>query len=171
MPLTGEGTWFEDFWPGQRIRHARGATVGETEGQILTKLVLNTAQSHFNEHAMRGSPLGDGQLVFGLITASLVIGLTTEDTGENAVAEVGLDNLRFVAPVHHGDTLYAFTEVLATADGSRPDAGLVRFRHWGTNERGEIVFEGERTVLIKRRATPSSGRGAPAPDVDGVGRS
>jgi acyl dehydratase len=145
-------TWFEEFAPGERMRHARGTTVGEVENQLLTKLVLNTAEAHFNEHVMAGSPLGDGRLVFGLITGSIVIGLATEDTAEHAVAEVALDRLRFTAPVHHGDTLYAFTEVLSRSDADRDDAGLVRFKHWGTNQEGTIVFEAERTVLVKRRS-------------------
>ena len=145
-------TWFEEFAPGERIRHARGTTVGEVENQLLTKLVLNTAQAHFNEHAMAGSALGDGRLVFGLITGSIVIGLTTQDTAEHAVAEVGLDRMRFTAPVHHGDTLYAFTEVLSRSDADRDDAGLVRFKHWGTNQEGSVVFETERTVLVKRHS-------------------
>jgi len=145
-------TWFEDFAPGERMRHARGTTVGEVENQLLTKLVLNTAQAHFNEHVMSGSALGDGRLVFGLITGAIVIGLATEDTADHAVAEVALDRLRFTAPVHHGDTLYAFTEVLSRSDADRDDAGLVRFKHWGTNQEGTIVFEAERTVLVKRRS-------------------
>jgi itaconyl-CoA hydratase len=150
--LTGSGNFFEDFRPGQRTRHARGATVGEVENGWMSKLVMNTAQAHWNEHYLRGSPLGDGRVVFGLITASVVIGLTSQDTAENALAEVGLDALRFTSPVHHGDTLYAFTEVLDTSDAEREDAGLVRFRHWGVTQDDRVVFEGERTVLVKRRS-------------------
>jgi len=145
-------SWFEDFAPGDRMRHARGTTVGEVENQLLTKLVLNTAQAHFNEHVMQGSPMGDGRLVFGLVTGSIVIGLATQDTAENALAEVALDGVRFTSPVHHGDTLYAFTEVVSVDDAERDDAGLVRFRHWGANQEGTIVFEAERTVLVKRRS-------------------
>jgi len=37
-------------------------------------------------------------------------------------------------------------------DGSRPDAGIVRFRHYGMNQDDKQVFEGERIVLIKRRS-------------------
>jgi acyl dehydratase len=147
---TSHGRFFEDFAVGDRYRHARGTTVTDVEGQLLTKLVMNTAQAHFNEHAMQGGPFGQ-RIVFGLITASIVIGLTTQDCAENAVVEVALDKLRFTAPVHHGDTLYAYTEVLETSDGERPDGGLVRFKHWGVNHEGTVVFEGERTVLIKRR--------------------
>ena len=148
--LTGSGNYFEDLTVGDRYRHARGATVGEVENQMLTKLVMNTAHAHFNEHAMKGTPFGQ-RLVFGLVTGSIVIGLATQDVAENAVAELGLDKMRFKAPVFHGDTLYAYTQVLAKEDAGRGDAGIVRFKHWGLNQDGAVVFEGERTVLVKRR--------------------
>jgi itaconyl-CoA hydratase len=74
-----------------------------------------------------------------------------QDTGENALAELSLDKIRLKSPVFHGDTLYAFTEVLAKADAQRPDAGIVSFKHWGVNQKDEVVFEGERRVLVKRR--------------------
>ena len=144
-------SFVEDFRVGDRWRHARGTTVGEVESQLLTKLVLNTAQAHFNEHAMEGSPFGDGRLVFGLVTGSLVIGLATQDTAEEAIAELGLDEVRFTTPVHLGDTLYALTEVEAIDDADRDDAAVVRFRHWGLNQRDDVVFEGVRTVLVRRR--------------------
>ena len=146
--------YFEDFAAGDRYRHARGTTVGEVENQLLTKLVMNTAHAHFNEHAMQGTPFGQ-RLVFGLVTGSIVIGLATQDPAEHAIAELALDKLRFTAPVFHGDTLYAFTEVLETRPADRPDAGIVRLKHWGTKQDGAVVFEGERTVLVKRR--PAAG--------------
>ena len=144
------GRYFEDFKVGDRYRHARGTTVGEVEGQMLTKLVMNTAQAHFNEHFAQKTPFG-GRIVFGLITGSIVIGLATQDTAENAIAEVGLDKMRFTAPVHHGDTLYAYTEVLSKEESERDGAGIVRFRHWGVKDDATVVFETERTVLVKRR--------------------
>jgi itaconyl-CoA hydratase len=144
--LTGDDNYFENFTPGDIFRHARGKTVTEMDGVLLTNLVMNTAQGHFNEHLMASSPLGK-TIVFGGIVASMVIGLAMQDTGENAVAELGLDGVRFKAPVHHGDTLYAITEVLSKDE----DTGEVRFRHWGVNQNDEIVFEGERRVLIKKR--------------------
>jgi len=151
--LTGDDNFFEDFPVGRRLRHARGATVGDVENNLVTKQVMNTAQGHWNEHVMAGSPMGDGRLVFGLVTGSLVFGLASQDVAENAVAELGCTGLRFKAPVHLGDTLYAYTEVLA-ADPSpdRDDAGVVRFKHWGVTHDDRVVFEGERIVLVKRRS-------------------
>lgn len=149
--LAGADNYFEDFAAGDRIRHARGTTVGEIENQLLSKLVLNSAQAHFNDHVMASTPFGR-RLMFGLVTASIVIGLASQDTAEHAIAELGLTGLRFRAPVFHGDTLYAYTEVLDTrAAHDRRDAGIARLRHIGTNQDGVLVFEGERTVLLQRR--------------------
>jgi len=187
--LTGRDNYFEDFTVGDVYEHARGKTVGEIDNVLITNLVMNTAQAHFNEHLMESNPVGH-RITFGGVTASLVIGLAMEDTGEQALAELALDKIRFRTPVLHGDTLYAFSEVMEKRDfdaamAGRPDlaryksadAGEVRFRHWGVNQRGEVVFEGERRVLLKRRGfrlrasppgTPAgsraAGRGAAAPE-------
>ena len=149
--VTGQDNYFEDFTVGDRMRHARGCTVDEVENQMLTKLVLNSADGHFNEQKMAATPMGQ-RLVFGLVTGSIVIGLTTQDTAENALAELGLTGLRFRAPVYHGDTLTAYSEVLEVRDADREDAGIVRFKHWGLKQDDTVVFEGEREVLIKRRS-------------------
>jgi itaconyl-CoA hydratase len=151
--LTGPDGYLEDFPVGRRMRHARSATVGEVENGWLSKLVMNTAQAHWNAHYLRSGPLGEGRVVFGLITASIVMGLAGQDTAEHALAEIGVDGLRFLAPVHHGDTLSAYTEVVAVADDpDRDDAGRVTFHHWGTDQAGRVVFQGDRMTLIKKRS-------------------
>ena len=149
--LTGTDNYFEDFTVGDAFRHARGKTVTEMDGVLLTHLVMNTAQGHFNEHLMAASPF-KGRIVFGGIIAAIVIGLAYEDTGEQALAELSLDGVRFRSPVQHGDTLYATTEVLALEGAEQPDAGVVTFKHTGTNQDGTVVFEGTRRVLLKRRS-------------------
>ena len=149
--LTGADNYFEDFAAGAKYEHARGKTITEMDGVLITNMVMNTAQGHFNEHQMSRGPMGQ-RIVFGGITASMVIGLAMQDTGEQALAELAMTGIRFRTPVHHGDTLYAFSEVLETLASGREDAGIVRFAHTGLNQEGKVVFEGERTVLIKRRS-------------------
>jgi len=151
IPEKVDSLFFEDFATGRRFGHVRGRTVTEMDNVLFTHLTMNTAQAHFNAQSMIDTSFGQ-RLVFGGITASLVIGLASQDTAENAVAEISLDKLRLQSPVFHGDTLTAYSEVIATkpADG-RSDAGIVRFRHWGMNQRDQIVCEAERTVLVKRR--------------------
>ncbi len=156
MALTGRSNYFEHFEPGQLIRHARGKTMCEQDNVGITLQVLNTAEGHFNEDQMQKNSMGrDGwnsRLQFGGVTISMVIGLAMQDTGENALQELALDRIRLKSPVFHGDTLYAFSEVLDTRDADRDDAGIVVFRHYGINQRDQIVFEGERTVLLKRNS-------------------
>ena len=95
-------------------------------------------------------------VVVGSLLSTLAyaqVALASQDTAENALAELGCDALRFTSPVHQGDTLYAYTEVLsADAAPDRDDAGVVRFKHWGVTHDDRVVFEGERTVLVKRRS-------------------
>jgi len=52
----------------------------------------------------------------------------------------------------HGDTLYAYTEVLSKSDSDREDAGIVVFRHYGVNQRDELIAQLDRRALIKRRS-------------------
>ena len=156
MTLTGHNNWFEDFAVGAVYRHARGKTVTEQDNVGITLQVLNTAEGHFNDDAMKRSGVGgrgwSERVVFGGVTIAIVIGLTMQDTGENAVAELMLDRIRLKSPVFHGDTLYAYTEVLGkSASATHPGAGIVHFRHWGINQKDETVFEGERTVLIRKK--------------------
>ena len=148
MSLTSANNYFEDFTVGRRIRHARGTTIDEVENQLLTKLVMNSAQGHWNEDTMKDTPFGQ-RLVFGFITASMVIGLATQDTAENAIKELSLDKIRFKRPVFHGDTVYAYTEVLAAE--AADVGGIVTFKHWGVNQKEQVVFEGERRVHLKGR--------------------
>lgn len=151
--LLGARGWFEDFFVGRRLRHARSSTIGETEGSFIAKQVMNTAQAHWNDHQRDTAEFGPGRLVFGLATASTVLGLASQDTTEHAVAELSYDGFRFRAPVHHGDTLTAYSEVIHVEDSSeRVDAGRVTFRHWGVRHDGVVVFEGTRTALIKKKS-------------------
>jgi itaconyl-CoA hydratase len=149
--LTGKTNYFEDFHVGEVIRHARGKTIEGLENVLITNLVMNTAQAHFNEDAMKTSPYG-GRLSYGGVNFSVAMGLAMQDTGENALAELGMDNIRLMHPVVHGDTLYAYSEVLAVEDADREDAGVVTFRHYGVNQDDKQVFQGDRRMLIKRRS-------------------
>ena len=149
--LTGKTNYFEDFEVGTVIRHARGKTITPLENVLITNLVMNTAAGHFNEHLMQGSPVG-GVISYGGVNFSLVLGLASQDCCENALAELGLDNIRLTAMVGHGDTLYACSEVLGTQDCERQDAGVVVFRHYGYNQRDQQVAQIDRKVLLKRRS-------------------
>jgi itaconyl-CoA hydratase len=145
--LTDSDNYFEDFNVGTVWRHARGKTITDFECSTLALLVMNTAQGHFNDDVMKSSPHGR-PVVFGGVTAALVIGLAMQDTGEHALVEEGLDQLRYAEPVFRGDTIYAVSEVKAVNEISGFKGGRVTFHHTGLNDQGRVVFECDRTVVI-----------------------
>ena len=147
--LTGDNNYFEDFEVGEVLRHRRGKTIEPTENVLITNMVMNSASSHFDDVVMRDT-MFKKRLQFGGVTASLIVGMASQDTSENSLAELGMTNIRFKVPVFHGDTLYAYTEVLEKRDAGREDAGEIVFRHWGINQDDKVVFEGDRRVLVKK---------------------
>lgn len=152
MGRTGSHNYFEDFEVGQVYQHTRGKTVTEMDNVLLTNLVLNTAQPHFNEDVMTDHEFGQ-RIVFGGVNLSIVCGLASEDISENAITELGYDDVAFTKPVFHGDTLYAESEVLEKHDAEdREDAGVVTFRVTGHNQDDEQVLQAEQTVLLKKAA-------------------
>jgi len=152
--LTSRDNYFEDFEVGALIRHARGKTVTEMDNVMLTNVVMNTAEGHFNEHVMRQGASGifAQRVVFGGINLSMVLGLAAQDTAEQCLRELSLDKIRLTSPVYHGDTLYAFSEVLGKEDSQQPDAGIVHFRHYGINQDDKLCVQADRRVLLKRKS-------------------
>jgi acyl dehydratase len=66
------------------------------------------------------------------------------------LAFVGV-NWRFVAPIRIGDTVHVDTEVLEKRETKKPDQGIVVFKVALLNQESQVVQEGEKTFLVKRR--------------------
>jgi acyl dehydratase len=146
------GRYFEDLQVGQRIRHPLGRTVTETDNVLFCSLTANTQPLHLDEEFAAKTPFGR-RIVNGIFTLGLAVGLTVADLTEGTiVANLSYEKVTHPKPVFIGDTLSVETEVLETRpSGSKPDRGIVRLRHVGKNQRGEIVVDLERTVLFLRR--------------------
>jgi itaconyl-CoA hydratase len=149
--LTGSDNYFENFEVGAVFRHHRGKTITALDNVLITNLVLNTAEGHFNDHRMAETSFGT-IISYGGVNFSMVLGLAAQDCIENALEELGLDNVKLTKPVRHGDSIYAYTEVLEKRDADREDAGIVIFRHYGVNQNDEQIVQVDRTALIKRRS-------------------
>ena len=153
--LTGSDNYFEDFTPGQRIRHTLRRTVGP-EHVPFTLQCMNGVPLHVNADFCATDPVaterfGGRAVVYGGYVLALVRGLASRDTSENAMAEPGFANGRHLKPVFEGDTLYAESDVIEVSPGHDPTHGLVRFLLRGINQRDEVVLEIERDVVVRRR--------------------
>lgn len=146
------GLWFDELVVGQRFEHAIRRTVTETDNLLFTTLSHNPAQLHLDAEYMKDSEYGQ-VLVNSCFTLSLMVGVSVGDTTlGTAVANLGWDEVRFPKPVFIGDTLNIVTEVIDLRDSkSRPDAGIVTFRHEAYNQRGELVASCKRSGLQRRK--------------------
>ena len=146
------GLWFEDFEVGQRFVHEVRRTVTDADNILFSSLTYNPAAIHI-DHAYAATTEFGRPLINSLFTLGLVIGLSVQDTTfGTTVANLGMTETVFPAPVFAGDTIRVETEVKALRPSrSRPGQGIVTWRHRLRNQRDEIVCECLRSALMRSR--------------------
>lgn len=152
------GNFFEDFEVGDVFRHSVGRTVTETENIWFTLLTCNTNMNHINVEYAKRTEFGRCLFNSGM-TLAIVNGLTVDDISDNAVANLGWDEVRLPAPVYVGDTLYAESTVIGKRPSkSRPYAGIIKVSTRGFNQDDTTVITFTRTAMIyTREGSPKSG--------------
>ena len=151
-----EGRFYEDFEPGVIYEHWPARTVTNTDNVWFTMLTLNTHPIHFDAEYAARTEFGR-LLVNSTLTVALVAGMTVRGTSQNAVANLGWQDIRLPSPVFVGDTLRAESEVLSKRESkSRPGQGIVTCRQCGFNQRDEVVLEMTRTFLVAKRPDQNS---------------
>ncbi|MGH7015498.1 MAG: MaoC family dehydratase, partial [Caulobacteraceae bacterium] len=131
------GRYFEEFTVGDVYEHRPGKTVLESDNHLFALLTLNTHPLHFDAEYGKATEFGRN-LVVSTYTLALLIGMSVSDCSQKAIANLGMDEVRFTKPVFAGDTLYAESEVLAKRESrSRPNQGVVTIRTLGKNHAGE----------------------------------
>lgn len=160
------GPCFEDFDVGDVIRHPLGRTIDITDNRWFTLLTMNTHEAHFNADMAARTEFGR-EIVNSALTLSVVLGLTVSEISQNAVANLGWEQIKLLAPVFVGDTLYAESAVLAMRESrSRPHCGVVTTFTRGVNQRGEDVLTFVRSALVMKREHAASVRGFPEPSTE-----
>ena len=145
------GRYFEDFEVGDIYEHRPGKTVTEYDNHMFTLLTLNTHPMHFDAEFAKQSEFKQN-LVVSPYTLALLIGMSVTDVSQKAIANLGMDEVKFTAPVFAGDTIYGESEVLAKRESkSRPGQGIVTVLTRGLNQRGEMVCTFKRNMLIPSR--------------------
>jgi itaconyl-CoA hydratase len=145
------GRYYEDFVVGAVYEHRPGRTVTETDNTWFTLLTMNQHPVHFDAAYAAKSEFGR-PLVNSCLSLSIVAGMSVADVSQKAIANLGWNDIRLVAPVFAGDTLYAESEVLAKRESkSRPEAGIVTVRTTGKKADGTVFMTYERTVLVPKR--------------------
>lgn len=148
------GRYFEDFTKGDTYEHRPGRTISEADNTWFTLLTMNQHPVHFDAEYAKHTEFGR-PLVVSTLTLSILVGMSVSDTSQKAIANLGWEAIKLPKPVFIGDTLYAESTVLDKRESkSRPDQGIVKISTLGRNQRGEVVCEFDRTMLVMRRGNP-----------------
>ena len=146
-----QGLYYEEFEVGRVFEHALRRTVTEMDNTLFSCLTHNPQPLHI-DHEFATSTEWGKPLVNSLFTLGLMIGISVNDTTVGTtIANLGMTDVKFPAPVFHGDTVRVTTEVVTKRESkSRPDAGLVEFHHRAFNQRGTLVAECRRQAFMRK---------------------
>jgi itaconyl-CoA hydratase len=145
------GRVFEDFEVGDVYEHPLGRTILDADNIWFTCMTMNTNPIHFDGEYASKTEFGK-RLVNSCFTLALVTGQSVTDLTQNAVANLGWDEVRLPNPLFEGDTVYSRSEVLETRPSkSRPNVGLVTVKTTGVNQHGTPILEFKRTFMVWKK--------------------
>ena len=146
------GLYYEQFEVGRVFEHEIRRTVTEADNVWFCGATYNPAQVHIDAEYCKNTEFGK-PLINSIYTLGLVIGVTVQDTTlGTTVANLGMTDVRFPKPVFAGDTIRSVTTIMELRDSkSRPNAGIVTFKHEGLNQRDELVCSCLRQGLMLRK--------------------
>jgi acyl dehydratase len=151
--MSLEKSYLEDFEIGEKAV-SPGRTVTEADVVMFASLSGDWNELHTNAEYMKNSPFGQ-RIAHGMLTLSIASALIMRTSGRPPVevlAFLGMDKVRFVAPVFIGDTIRVESEVIEVRPSkSMPGAGILKSRNTVKNQRDEDVATWETAVMVSMR--------------------
>jgi acyl dehydratase len=146
------GLWFEDFEVGRVYRHPITRTVTQMDNIMFSCLTMNPQPLHIDRDFAARTEWGQ-PLMNSLFTLGLMIGISVNDlTLGTTIANLGMTDVKFPAPLFENETVSVTTEVVAKRESrSRPDAGVVDFDHKAYKQDGTLVAQCRRQAFMRKR--------------------
>lgn len=146
------GLYYEDFQVGSTIEHYPGRTITEADNIWMSLLSMNTHPLHID--AVYGEQTEWGKnLVSSLVTLSIVGGLALRSTSARGIANLGWEDIKLIAPVFVGDTVYAESSILDKRESrSRPGQGIVKVCTTGNKSDGTQFMSFTRSFLVPMKS-------------------
>jgi acyl dehydratase len=147
------GLHFEELEEGQLFDHPIRRTVTEMDNTLFSALTYNPQPLHIDRHFCATETEFGQPLMNSYFTLGLMVGIAVNDMSlGTTVANLGMTEVKFPAPVFHGDTLHVRTTVLGKRESkSRPEAGIIELKHEAYNQDDTLVATCTRQVLTRRK--------------------
>lgn len=144
------GRYFEEFEPGAFFQHWPGRTISEADDTWFCLLTMNQHPLHIDAHYASATQHRQ-RLVVGTLVFSIAVGMSVADISGRAIANLEYQDVKHLAPVFHGDTIYAETRILDKQESrSKPDRGIVHVETRAFNHRQETVLTFRRRILVPK---------------------
>ena len=147
------GRYFEDFEIGEVIHHRLTRTVTQMDNMLFSNMTLNPQPLHIDAHFCAMETQWGKPLMNSLFTLGLMIGISVNDTTVGTtIANLGMTDVTFPAPLFEGDTINCTTEIRSVRTSkSRPEAGIVEFLHKAFKQDGTLVAQCTRQAFMLKR--------------------
>jgi len=123
------------------------------DNMLFSNMTLNPQPLHIDAHFCATETEWGRPLMNSLFTLGLMIGISVNDTTVGTtIANLGMSEVKFPAPLFEGDTVRVETDVVDKRQSrSRPEAGIVEFLHRAYKQDGTLVAICRRQAFIKKR--------------------
>lgn len=145
------GHYYEDFTVGEVIKHELSKTIFESDNNFFCMLTMNNHPVHTNMDYAAKNQHGK-VLVVGTLVFSLAVGMTVPDISGKAIANLGYEDVKHLAPTFVNDTLYVRSKILDKRESrTKTDRGIIFVESIASNQNGVDVLSFRRHVLIKKK--------------------
>ncbi|HLF31731.1 MAG TPA: MaoC/PaaZ C-terminal domain-containing protein [Xanthomonadales bacterium] len=141
----------DDFTVGD-VYTTAAITITEAHLVNWAGLTMDFYPLHMDREYAAATQFGE-RLAHGPLIFALSVGLVGAAgfAGDSAIAWLGVDNLRMLAPVRIGDTVKVAVEILEKVATSNPHKGIQVWRYTVTNQRGESVMQHDYRMMFHMR--------------------
>jgi len=146
--MTERARFFEEYVVGEK-RKSSGRTVTETDIVIHAGQAGDFYPHHVDAEWCQTQEIGQ-RIAHGTLIFSIAVGLTATEINPVAMT-YGYDRLRFVRPVHIGDTISTKVSVSDKGNHKKPGYGIVTERLEVSNQHGETVLVCDHLLLVKNQ--------------------
>jgi len=144
--------WFEDLAVGMRFRSPERVVTREDIKRFAAE--FDPQPFHLDEAAAEKTPL-KGLAASGWHTAAVAMRLAIETRpfGPHPLLGLGVDELRWLAPVRPGDVLHLEGQVIELIPSKSKPQGIAKVKWTAINQRGEAVYTFTPIGIVPRRPT------------------
>jgi acyl dehydratase len=148
-------TYFDEYELGS-ARRSHGRTVTEADIVPHAGQTGDFYPHHMDAEFAKTLP-GGQRMAHGTLTLAISVGMLAGDVNDQAMSH-GYDRVRFIRPVHIGDTVMSGSRIVALRDHSRQPKvfGVAEEQVEVHNQHGEVIIAFVYLYLINRRPGSSS---------------